>query len=998
MPACQEGLKYFFVGIEVTDKKNKRVTPIPVNNLDELLREVERHKDSNQSYMALASFKIGEKGYNRRQINAVKVKSLWIDVDCFNPNKPDRKAAYASVEAGLEALAAYLAESGLPQPTIINSGFGLHVYWPLTYEIEPERWKGLALKLKASVTNQGLQADHSRTTDCASILRVPGTVNWGFVESQFVTLLQLGEPTDPAELERLLSSSPAPAEIFSSQPGSPPPPLPPEGDGNPLAEREDEWLKNNSLADKRDRDPLMVIKYCQQVREAGDHDVDRLTWFLMLAVMTFCANGREWARAISQKDLKRFNEEVFHQQFDSAKGGPPLCETFEFHDRQRCEGCLHKGKIKTPVQLGDIVEVKGQPHNLSSPTPSVESVTPAALAGPDKLGRGEAYKDRNFEVIPGEGLYSITYEKQGDKSVAIKTLINRNEFYFHDIEMEVDRDTKSERRFIKFDVKHKDHKRLRTVVFETNEISSSNKFNTWLQNHGLMPVERKFYNRMFDFMTAFGERIQAHQTTLKMDHFGWEIIKDNKTGENYLGFIWANKAFTERGERKVSLTNDRCQRMVDEELKSCGSLEEWRKIPEMYSRFDQKEAQLFICAGFATPWMKFMPGSGKNLVMSIWEPEGGRGKTTLLEVVSSIWGESVEQIVTKTTTLASRYQIIGVRRNLPFCVDELTTMREEDLQNFLFDISQGKEKRKTKSGGVGFMNTGQWQTITMVTSNRSIREILNRISGQTKAESMRVVEIECAFKILSREENDYFDRCLMLKSSNYGLAGPEFMRNCLAQPDFKEKFIEDVMTFVYETRTKQSERFWCYGLGAAIVAGREAVRQGLISYDMDALERWVKEVLLVEQREETSIKPHTSLNILSSFFYDHLPNVLAVRMKKRPIEWYESADGDLRSDPYVVRAPTSKELKIRLELDTYCIYVDKKFLEEWGAERRISVKTLIRELIEEGCCDPWNQTTYSLGMDVSGLNFGKTPCYVFLGTKLGLDLLVDIKECISVVK
>ena len=110
-------------------------------------------------------------GAGRKAKDVLHVQALWLDVDC-GEGKP-----YVRGRAGAEAVVAFCAAAGLPIPLFVRSGTGLHCYWCLDRPLDPAEWKHLAKGLKVLCQTHGLEADHSRTTDVASILRPPGTTH-----------------------------------------------------------------------------------------------------------------------------------------------------------------------------------------------------------------------------------------------------------------------------------------------------------------------------------------------------------------------------------------------------------------------------------------------------------------------------------------------------------------------------------------------------------------------------------------------------------------------------------------------------------------------------------------------------------------------------------------------------------------------------------------------------------------------------------------------------
>ena len=77
-------------------------------------------------------------GSSRTKQNVQALKAIWVDLDC-GPGKDysDQREAFSSLQQFCKA-------TGLPKPIIVNSGRGLHIYWPLTTEIPREEWEPIA--------------------------------------------------------------------------------------------------------------------------------------------------------------------------------------------------------------------------------------------------------------------------------------------------------------------------------------------------------------------------------------------------------------------------------------------------------------------------------------------------------------------------------------------------------------------------------------------------------------------------------------------------------------------------------------------------------------------------------------------------------------------------------------------------------------------------------------------------------------------------------------
>jgi hypothetical protein len=148
-----------------------------VKSFEEQASFLERWSDSGyDTYHACATYEEpGSSFSGRKRSKVYRLGSIWADIDT-REGKPS--APYADRKEAAEALGQFCLAASLPPPTIVNSGFGLHVYWPLQEPMPLHSWLPFAEGLKRLAARHGFKIDPSRTADAASILRTPGTKNW----------------------------------------------------------------------------------------------------------------------------------------------------------------------------------------------------------------------------------------------------------------------------------------------------------------------------------------------------------------------------------------------------------------------------------------------------------------------------------------------------------------------------------------------------------------------------------------------------------------------------------------------------------------------------------------------------------------------------------------------------------------------------------------------------------------------------------------------------
>jgi putative DNA primase/helicase len=305
------------------------------------------------AYMAMSSFtdrervraKDGKRYFPRTADNAAAMHSFWLDIDA-GEGKP-----YADQNAARQALNAFVQTTRLPVPWVIGSGGGLHVYWPVDSDMTPSDWKPHAEGLKALCNQHNLLADHSRTTDAASILRVPGTHNHKRpADPRPVKLLQRGGVTPVGELLTILpAETQAAAKVtrahvmaaddpmFAAMPQHVRDlPAPPPDPNRPSA--------------------TLIARGCKQIQYAGLGPEP--VWHRMITVLHTCKGGAKAIHALSALDTRRYDKDDTDRKIEHVAatagptGMPATCRTFNDLNPGVCTSCPHWQRITSPIELG----------------------------------------------------------------------------------------------------------------------------------------------------------------------------------------------------------------------------------------------------------------------------------------------------------------------------------------------------------------------------------------------------------------------------------------------------------------------------------------------------------------------------------------------------------------------------------------------------------------------------------------------------------------------
>jgi hypothetical protein len=122
-------------------------------------------------------------GTSRFAINAILIKSFWVDVDAHGTGP------HETPELALDAVKKFVGANSLPKPMFINmTGHGTQVFWTLEEAIAKADWQPVADDLQELAKRMNLGADPI-TADPARILRIPGTFNYRDPENPVEALL-----------------------------------------------------------------------------------------------------------------------------------------------------------------------------------------------------------------------------------------------------------------------------------------------------------------------------------------------------------------------------------------------------------------------------------------------------------------------------------------------------------------------------------------------------------------------------------------------------------------------------------------------------------------------------------------------------------------------------------------------------------------------------------------------------------------------------------------
>ena len=890
--------------------------------------------DGREAYFATPTFVDNTK--QATVSNIAYHRSYFVDIDC-GPTK-----FYKSKQEGVTALYAFCEHTGLPVPMLVDSGNGIHAYWMLGEDVPYNIWKPVGIRLKELTHEFGFQVDSSVTGDGARILRVPDTVNTKDPsKSKRVYIKTTAEPISFAEFSQIVP----PAithntlnlgqtdDLTKSLMGGEYPPSKLEI----ILRKSRKFISNQEkvkvVSTDNEGNEFIVFKNkvfercagCAQVLYADEHrtTLEEPLWWAILSIAKACTDGAEAIHTISEGHPNYTVSET--EEKSSRFKGPRTCLEFQKDNPDICRGCIHKGKITSPIQLGKYVE-------LASPTDnSIEDLAHESLQQNVTMEAPHKYPFGWARRASG-GIVRLSMEVQdGDETPEqIEDVIYENDLWVKK----------------RLDDPHHGGSSIQIVHIEPQGPNEPKKVTEFIAP--LTAIGKR--DKCQELLTFHGvyKAITPRTLGLLQKYFeDWVAELKDKPEQARASFGWHdnNTSFV-MGSREVALdkgilfsptsaSTDEVTPLYQRE----GSLDTWKTIANLYAKKGNEARAFVLFVGFGAPLYNFL--NLGSVTVHLTNAASGVGKTTAQKMAGSIWGDPVKTMMNNKDTMNAKYHRFGVLRHLPLLIDEITNMDGEALSDFVFSISQNSGKNRMSSHTNTLRkNVTQWNTIAVTSGNNSLYDTLKQHRASVEGELYRIIELEIeSDDSLAKEESDYwYDQLL---PENYGMAGEVFMTYVVDNlPEVLELLKETQKEFDKCAGFTGKQRFYSACCAAAFTGAIIAKRLGLHDIDVDSIKQWAVTTLGSVQATVKECSSEDSVSILGRFLNEHNRNVLVVNSTSIEV-------GSVLLNERPVREAMG-ELVVRIEPDTNHMYIAKSALERWCAERRVPVKSFYNEIERKG--------------------------------------------------
>ena len=948
-----------------------------VESIDDIEPAVKKLISKNTNiFVALAAFK----GYSRKVDSAVSLRSFFVDLDVGETKE------YKSKEEALEALTKFVVDNDLPPPTRVDSGGGVHAYWPLDVDVLVDEWKHYADAFKQYCISKGLKIDPVVTADPARILRCPDTFNQksnppmptGLIDKEVIFYSFeafkefLGVATyEDNSLDELIRSLPKGGLSEDQKMAS----------GHYNFETNFEELTKASLEGTG----------CDQIKYILENvaTITEPLWRAGLSVAYNCVDGATAIHNMSQGH-PGYTREKTERKVIPLKDSSYTCKKFDEINGGICATCPNFEKVRKPIEITkEFKSSSSQPvaqvvEQVITEVPQVEPTVKEVPQVNINIPLADPFKPitqvntnnqlvnvsiNNVIQLPSElypfeygrtgGLYvhSTKPLKEGEKPEKPKLLTPYEVYPLKRIDSTAD----GECLLIRVITPHDP---VNEFLFPIKYAYAQDKFKE------IMSSKRVLFdpNGVLLFMNYFikwGQYLMNKQSAEIMRmQMGWTPGRE--------AFVVGTRELTRTNGVISSPTSPLCQGIA-KHLSQVGSYETWQEAANKLNRPSLELHAFTLLTGFGSVLMDYTSTSGVTICLT---GESGAAKTGALYANLSVWGNPKDLSVLDATENGMTGRYLGLH-NITFGLDEVGNILPKTLSQLIHKISQGKSKiRMQASVNAEREHEMSASMIAVFTSNHSLYDKLTTLKKDPNGEVARLIEFSVhkpeAFAADANLGREIFDKFRF----NYGWAGQEFIfalykkDNSIIQSmvdkwclRFKSDFGEDTAYRFYENL-----------IAATMTAGEIAVEAGIVQYDVDRIYRRIVGEMIAIRDNVVRINKIDYESVLSDYINKNQGGILAFKDNK------------------IIMEPRFSAFVIRVENDAQMMWISKAEFDKYLLEIGVSRKQFIYETKQAGL-DIKVGNNIKKRMNSGWKDLGKSPTNVYAVNMATLsdDIVKNVK-------
>ena len=942
--------------------------------------------NGEETYFALGAYNPDAELTHRKgrtAANVVALRSFWLDVDAGEEkweaaNERKRRLLYPTFEAALEGIRSALLASGITKPThIVSSGTGVHLYWALTDDLPPELWIKVSRRLSDVLAYHGLRIDPARTCDPASILRPIGTVHQAASasagEDVFVQLLRRRDPIAIEELVLSLKAAPyAPTRETRER-----------ATAAPSAEAAHTEKMGRTITPEQ-----IAASAARATRPPpADTPENRAKLQTLLEHVSSDCGYDEWCRVIwavqSLVDAgwdKLFTFSLLHEWSEAGASDDNWEDAFVKVLRSNDRG-YHAKKIGIGT-LVSMAEGNGLADGFHFDEPGTSTAGKEARVSASVDGLEVEYAvpemPKNFFRKKGElGIWTrVKVDDDADDDDEEGGRWEELQFLgcdLHIVDRSVDGDGTE---MLTCRIQFREESKAKTIFIPAGLVYAGDSYETQkaFGSKGILPIGgKKGWALTVKYLQEQARLMMAEKdATRSIDSFGWQ---DDGC------FVQGKVAYAPDGTTSPVVPSPDIISYADD-LHPLGTLEAWKEVAQLYAYEGLEFAQFPLLLSMGAPLHRHTGVTGGTC--NLYSQEGGTGKSTLLQIAMSVWGNprSRNGLVAGMGTGNSMFLKMGHMGSLPCMFDEVARRGGpslEILRDFVLRSTEGRGKDRMRSGTNQLRNnTTVWHTFAMMTSNRSMNALIGGGEDSSHAEQRRALDIQ--FDSLGSLTSglysvEHADRVLgVVLPSNYGTAGHLLARHYVANDEAMRQLVADKRALLGNacvSRGMRDVQTFQISLMAIALAARDVAEElGIVVYDRERMEQFCF-AQLGEQQQVLREGTVGGEDIFNSFLRHNASRILYT--KKMGGRVVLCGHQNFPRDAVAGR----------WEEDTGMFSVVRSELRKFCSENRFDIRNVERWLETIQAMVNENETVM-LSRGLVGYNSGMAKCYVIDAAKVGL--------------
>lgn len=857
----------------------------------------------------------------RTQALATHAKAFWMDIDC-GEEKADAGKGYRSKKDAARAVGEFCQTIGLGLPLMVDSGGGLHCYWPLDKDIPAAQWASLAPVWRALIVHFGVKSDPARDMDIASVLRPVGTHNRKngelLVRAINPANFDVSSPRDFAKA--LLTAELQFKPVKVAMPTAP-----------------KQRSKLDDMGETKEYPPSsakVMVLHCNQVLQFHQRhgDVDEPTWRAMLGLLKHTIEGdtlaHEWSSGHPAYDATETQEKL-----DRWALGPTTCKHFETCAPNQCTGCGHKGKVTSPIQLGYTPAAPAEPKVIE---PKAEQVEAPVFKYP------EGYQEH------GGGIAVVSTNADG-----MNVFLHFSNVQFYPVARIRKPDGKYAIRF----ANHKADGRINHFEIDASVIASAQLVEALAAYEVYTPrIEMKKHLQQYA-LTVCQHHARRAREVRAYESMGWQ-----EGGES---FVLGNRVYKRDGSSSQALlTRHAASRMAAFEG-GVGSAVNWAEgIDIIYNREGAEPFQYAICSAFGSLLGTFkIDDNYKGIPVALTDEKSGQGKSTVCQNALRAFGDPTKMMIStqQGATHMARMAVMAGMGNIPLLLDELTHVEPQALSDFLYAASNGQDRIRMTAGGQ-LQDPLFWNMSVFITANENLTQKLELFKENSEAEMVRIFEINIRQHPLPVVPRDDFEGAMKLLMRSNGGAGEQFIQYLLKEEsDVRQRMQEFSVQLRKALPFMEEQRYRFYRIHAECTLTAAAIlhRLNLVKFDLDGLYAWVVKHLWWMCRNVSDATVSTQSEAIHRMISEFGPRILVTNGYRDRKDGCEDPLHAIRDNPvgrHVAGQDAKTEAKHHGKL-----YLDRAAVKHWCAENRVNLVEMIDRAVHGGYMIKPNEDRISLG-------------------------------------